>query len=284
MCIVEHWVLGIVLDGLKLAWNGIAELLFHQVVDQCLNHGERYLVECAVHPLIIAAAFHVGQLFWSVGLKQEATTTALREEVLIELGIGRNEHHAHILLLGYLVVWLIVVPSRVESKAVSHGITAWVAHRVGPGIVAKRTVGLGVEITLLKHGVNLVAVEQTVACGQGSVVEWSGEAVEHVAEHLCAIVRADHLCHVLRGDEHLVQTVDVTVLTHDVAFHHLAVVNVGIVFITLNAHDHFKVIVGDALVAHLGGKEMGHHRACVVKRHVDAAFLWSPEAFPVVLV
>ena len=284
MCIVEHWILSIVLDGLELAWYCVAELLFHQVVDQSLNHRERYLVERAVHALIVAAALHVGQLFRSVGLKEETTTTALREEVLIELCVGRNEHHAHILLLGNLVVWLIVVPSRVESQTVSHGVSTWVAHRVSASVVTQRTVGLCVEITFLKHGVNLVAVEQTVACGQGSVVEWSGEAVEHVAEHLCAIVRADHLCHVLRGDEHLVQTVDVTVLTHDVAFHHLAVVNVGIVFVTLNAHDHFKVIVGDALVAHLRGKEMGHHRACVVKRHVDAAFLWSPEAFPVVLV
>ena len=237
MCIVEHRVLRVVLDGLELAGHGVAELLLHEVVEQSLDDGERYLVESLVHVLIVAFPFHALQRFGRIGLEEESSAASAAEEVLVELVVGRDEHDCHVLLLGDLVAGLILVPSRVERESVCHAVSVRVVGGVGARIVTQWPVGMRVEVSLLEHGVHLVSVQQTVAVGQSRIVERCRETVEHMAEELSAAVGSQHLRHVLWCDEHFVELVDISVLAHDVAFNHFAVVDVGVVLVAVHTHD-----------------------------------------------
>ena len=282
--LVEHRVLCIVLDGFELTWHRVAELLFHQVIDKRLNHVARNLVHCTIDAFLVFEAFHGSQLFRSISLQEEASTARLREEILVQAFVRWRENHTHVLFLCHGPVCLIFVPSWVESQAELHGAARRVALWVGACIVIERTEFLRIEIALLEHRVHVVAVQQTVASRQVSIIEWSREAVHQVAEDVRVAIRAHHLGHVLRSNQHLVQTVHISVLASDVLFHYLAVVDEGIVLIAFLSHDDFEVLVGNLLVCHLLGEEMRHHLVRVVESHVDTALRWIAEASPVVEV
>ena len=284
MRLVEHWVLCIVLDGFELAWHGVAELLLHQVVDERLNHVARNLVNGTVDVFLVLQTLHVSHLFRSVSLQQEASTALLREEVFVETLVSWRENHTHVLFLGHGTVCLICVPSWVESQTELDGVAVRVARWVRTLVVLQRAIVLRVEITLLPNGIHRVAIEQTVASGELSIVEWSREAVHHVAEDIGLSVRAHHLSHVLRRDEHFVETVHISVLAGNVLLQHLAVVDERIVLRTFLSHDDAEVLVSNLLVSHLLSQEVRHHLVRVVERHVDTALRRHTETSPVVEV
>jgi hypothetical protein len=103
-----------------------------------------------------------------------------------------------------------------------------------------------------------------------------------MAEYVCSAISAEYFCHVLRRKKNLVKFVYITVLTSDVLFYNLAVINKCIVLFALYTNNPFKVAVRDVVHAHLGRKEMCHHWVGVVYSHMDTTFFRVTESCPIV--
>ena len=147
------------------------------------------------------------------------------------------------------------------------------------------------EVAFLVDGVNqrqvVVLSITVVVVGDSHVLERCAETVKHPTEVIALATGADHLSKVARWNKHVLQLMQISVLTSHVCIDNLVTEDVGriLVLVIGSTGDNLEVTVGaarrDTVARHLLGCEVNHHLACSVHHHVDTLVV---ELCPIVVV
>ena len=224
--------------------------------------------------------------------------TRAPQEIILEGCIGGHEHHlcVHHLLIAQVsrnFLRIIRVPSRVKGQEAVHllavGIgleligtlrtVAQVAFLIDAGDGRKGLLSVcGSHLVVLQH---IVVV---VVCS-GHVGHRNGETLQHAAEVLRVATLAYHFGHVTRRNQHILQLLDVSVLTSHVAVDHLIAIHIGHSLAVFRTRNHSEVTLrtvgGDTVALQLLLREVHHHWCGAIHHEIDSRLV---EVFPVTVV